>query len=80
MTGVTALAAAIAAGAVSYGAAVRALRALHPDDADRLRAMCRIFPKGLRLSAEHAITLLAPYRIAPAGFVTAGEGGAGDAD
>jgi O-antigen/teichoic acid export membrane protein len=55
-----ALAAAIAAGAISYAVAVRALRALHPDDADRLRALCRSLPRSIRITCERGIGLLAP--------------------
>jgi O-antigen/teichoic acid export membrane protein len=51
---------AIAAGVVSYAAAVRLLRALHPEDAERLRTLCAVFPARLRAGLAQAIDLLAP--------------------
>lgn len=51
---------AIAAGALSYAAAVRVLGALHPGDAARLRKLCGAFPARIRSGAERLITLLAP--------------------
>jgi O-antigen/teichoic acid export membrane protein len=51
---------AIAAGALSYAAAVRLLGALHPGDAERLRLLCRAFPERVRSGAERVIGLLAP--------------------
>jgi O-antigen/teichoic acid export membrane protein len=53
---------AIAAGAVSYGIAVRALRALHPHDAERLRLLCRVLPPRAQAICKRMISLLAPDR------------------
>ena len=51
---------AIAGGVISYVAAVRLLRALHPEDAERLRTLCAAFPVRLRAMIAQAIDLLAP--------------------
>jgi O-antigen/teichoic acid export membrane protein len=59
-TGVASLLLAVVAGAVTYAVAVRALRALHPTDADRLRVLSRALPTAARIVCERAIGLLAP--------------------
>jgi hypothetical protein len=51
---------AIAVGIVAYVAAVRLLRALHPDDAAQLRKLCAVFPARLRAGIAQAVDLLAP--------------------
>lgn len=61
-SGALALAAAIAAGALSYLIAVRLLRALSPDDADRLRNLCGALPRQLGARMERLIELLAAGR------------------
>jgi O-antigen/teichoic acid export membrane protein len=58
--GPLALVPAIAAGAVSYAAAVRLFGALRPGDAERLRTLCGAFPARVRDAAERVIALLAP--------------------
>ncbi len=57
-TGVAALALAVATGIVTYAAAVRALGALDPADADRLRAICRGLPHPLSTIGERSLALL----------------------
>jgi O-antigen/teichoic acid export membrane protein len=80
-SGVTSLAFAIVAGMVGYAVAVRVLRALHPDDADRLRVLCRILPRTARSVAERAIALIAPDQIGDALLAVAPQRrSAGDAD
>ena len=80
-TGVASLALAITAGVISYTVAVRALRALHPVDADRLRTLCRVFPAGIGAVCERAIGFLARERTEAATLVAAPERrSAGDAD
>jgi hypothetical protein len=51
---------AIASGAVTYAIAVRALRALHPGDAERLRLLCRRLPRRLAVICQLGIGLLTP--------------------
>ncbi|MGH7092933.1 MAG: hypothetical protein ACREFB_05305, partial [Stellaceae bacterium] len=66
-SGPAALVPAIAAGALTYGAAVKLLRALHPEDVARLGAICGRFPRRWRAAAEAALRLLAgSATIAPA--------------
>jgi O-antigen/teichoic acid export membrane protein len=56
---------AIGAGGLSYAVSVRALRALCPADAERLRVFCRGLPPPLRNLCEGAIGLLAPVNAIP---------------
>lgn len=70
-TGVPALILAIGVGMLSYAAAVRLLRALHPRDADRLRALCRVLPARVRAAADRLIALLAAEPPAPAALAAA---------
>ena len=58
--GGVALLAAIAAGIVSYGLAVRLLHALQPSDTARLRTMCALLPGRVRTVAVYGIDVLAP--------------------
>jgi O-antigen/teichoic acid export membrane protein len=58
--GVLGLIPAIAGGALSYAVAVRLLGALRPGDANRLRTLCRPFPRRLRTGVDRVIGLLAP--------------------
>jgi O-antigen/teichoic acid export membrane protein len=69
--GLVSLLPAITVGAVSYVAAVRLLRALHPEDAERLRTLCAVLPARLRAAAAQAIDLLAPEPGPAAAFVAA---------
>ena len=62
---------AIAAGIVSYAAAVRLLRALHPEDAERLRTLCAVLPARVRANIAQAIDLLAPEHRSAAAFAAA---------
>lgn len=79
--GAMALPCAVAAGASSYAAAVRVLRALDPRDADRLRTLCGVFPPRLRAAARRAIGLLTPQSAAAVAFAgAASQRSAGDAD
>jgi|HubBroStandDraft_4_1064222.scaffolds.fasta_scaffold00284_8 O-antigen/teichoic acid export membrane protein len=70
-TGISSLFLAIVAGVVTYAVAVRALRALHPRDADRLRTLCGVFPVGIRAAAERVIGLLAPEQTGDAALLAA---------
>jgi O-antigen/teichoic acid export membrane protein len=54
---------AVAAGAATYAVAVRALRALHPGDAERLRLLCRRLPRKLAVICELGIGLLTPRQL-----------------
>lgn len=78
--GVAALGPAIAAGIVAYGAAVRLLRALHPEDAERLRGLCGPLPAPLRASAVRVINLLAPEPNPAVALAAASPRSPGDAD
>jgi O-antigen/teichoic acid export membrane protein len=69
--GVPALPCAAAAGVVSYAAAVRVLRALHPRDADRLRTLCGVFPSRVCAASRQAIGLLVPPPTPTIAFVGA---------
>ena len=71
MRGPGAVVLAIAAGTVTYAISVRVLRALHPADAERLRALCHRLPVGLGAVADFAAGLLSPARVNPAAFVRA---------
>ncbi|HXC26700.1 MAG TPA: oligosaccharide flippase family protein [Stellaceae bacterium] len=66
-----ALPCAIGAGMASYAVAVRALRALHHRDADRLRTLCGVFPKRFQLLAWRAIELLSPQSAPTTAFAGA---------
>lgn len=78
-SGVGALALAVAAGVVSYAVAVRLLRALHPDDAERLRQLCAILPATLRSLVMWVLGLLVPEPAPAAAFATAPQRRSGDA-
>ena len=54
------LALSIVTGVAAYAVAVRALRALHPSDAERLRLLCRRLPRRLAAICELSIGLLTP--------------------
>jgi O-antigen/teichoic acid export membrane protein len=71
---------AIAAGMVSYGIAVRALRALHAHDAARLRLLCRVLPHRCRFICEQVIGFLAPDRLGDPPRTGAERRSSGDAD
>lgn len=78
--GVGSLGLAIAAGIVSYGVAVRLLRALHPRDAERLQHLCDVLPAVLRSFAARAINLLTPEANPDAVVVAVPHRSPGDAD
>jgi len=54
------MALAIVTGAAAYAFAVRTLRALHPNDANRLLSLCRRLPVRLATIGERSIGLLIP--------------------
>jgi O-antigen/teichoic acid export membrane protein len=68
-TGVTSLALAVVVGIGVYAIAVRFVGALHPDDAERLRRLCRGFPESLQRICDRLLRLLAgmtrPVRAVP---------------
>lgn len=72
---------AIGVGVVSYAAAVRALGALRPRDADRLRTLCGVFPPRVGVLADRVIGLLVPRPISAAALMgTSARRSTGDAD
>jgi hypothetical protein len=58
-TGPLSIALAVVVGIVVYAIAVRALGALPPADAERLRLLCRGFPDHLRRLCDRSLQLLA---------------------
>jgi hypothetical protein len=78
--GVGSLGLAIAAGIVSYGIAVRLLRALHPQDAARLKNLCGVLPAATRSFARLVIDLLTPGPHPRLAVVAALHRSRGDAD
>jgi O-antigen/teichoic acid export membrane protein len=81
MPGSRSLPVAVAVGMVSYAAAVRALGALHPKDADRLRTLCGVFPPQLGAAAGRVIGLLVPQPASGGSLVaTSARRSIGDAD
>jgi O-antigen/teichoic acid export membrane protein len=81
MPGSRTLPVAIIVGMVSYAAAVRALGALHPRDADRLRILCNVFPPQVSALAGRLIGLLVPRPATAVALIgTSARRSTGDAD